>query len=175
MLFHWAIFFDSVVFKIIIYFFPLFQFSFSDIPVILTLNLLCPLYLSLFSNLLKLYFVNLFSSFPPLFLLDSFVFCFPGGTSGKEPTCQGRRHKTHRLNPWVREICWRRAWQPIPGESHGEKPSGLQCRGSQRFVYNWSSIAHSTSISLIFSFSKFFSLFLILSWVHLLFFSRSCF
>ena len=50
---------------------------------------------------------------------------FPGGVSGKEPTCQCRRHKRHGFNPRVRKICWRRAWQPIPvflpGESYGQK------------------------------------------------------
>ena len=42
---------------------------------------------------------------------------FPGGASGKAPTCQCRRHN------WVRKIPWRRKWQPTPvclcGESHG--------------------------------------------------------
>ena len=50
---------------------------------------------------------------------------FPGGTSGKEPTCQCRRHKRHRFNPWVRKILWRRVWQPtpifLPGECHGQR------------------------------------------------------
>ena len=36
------------------------------------------------------------------------------GTNGKEPACQHRRHKIYRFNPWVRNIPWRRAWQPIP-------------------------------------------------------------
>ena len=31
---------------------------------------------------------------------------FPCGSSGKEPSCQGRRHKRHRFNPWVRKIPW---------------------------------------------------------------------
>ena len=48
-----------------------------------------------------------------------------GGTSGKEPTCQCRRHKTGEFHPWVRKIPWRRAWQPTPvfllGEAHGQK------------------------------------------------------
>ena len=48
-----------------------------------------------------------------------------GGTSGKEPTCQCRRHKRLRFDPWVRKIPWRRAWQPIPvflpGKSHGQR------------------------------------------------------
>ena len=39
---------------------------------------------------------------------------FPGGTSGKESTCQCRRHKRHGFNPWVRKILWRRKWQPTP-------------------------------------------------------------
>ena len=50
---------------------------------------------------------------------------FPGGASGKEPTCQCRRHKRHRFDPWVGKIPWRRAWQPtpviLPGESYGQK------------------------------------------------------
>ena len=44
--------------------------------------------------------------------------------SGKEPACQCRRCKRHRFDPWVREILWKRKWQPIPvflpGESHGQ-------------------------------------------------------
>ena len=28
---------------------------------------------------------------------------FPGGTSGKEPACQCRRHKRHMFNTWVRK------------------------------------------------------------------------
>ena len=36
---------------------------------------------------------------------------FPGGTSGKEPACQGRRLKRHRFLLWVGKIPWRRAWQ----------------------------------------------------------------
>ena len=49
----------------------------------------------------------------------------PGGTSGKEPSCQFRRHKGHEFDPWVRKIPWRRAWQAtavfLPGESHGQR------------------------------------------------------
>ena len=49
----------------------------------------------------------------------------PGATSGKEPACQGRRHKRHRFNLLIGKIPWRRAWQltPVflPGESHGQK------------------------------------------------------
>ena len=31
---------------------------------------------------------------------------FPGGTSGKEPACQRRRHKRRGFDPWVRKIPW---------------------------------------------------------------------
>ena len=40
--------------------------------------------------------------------------CFPGGTSGKAPACQCRRHKTCGFDPWVRKIPWKKAWQPTP-------------------------------------------------------------
>ena len=47
---------------------------------------------------------------------------FPWWLSGKEPTCQCRRHG---FNPWVKKIPWRRKWQPIPvflpGKSHVQK------------------------------------------------------
>ena len=33
------------------------------------------------------------------------------GTSDKEPTCQCRRYKRHRFDPWVGKIPWRREWQ----------------------------------------------------------------
>ena len=50
---------------------------------------------------------------------------FPGGTSGKEPTCQSRRHKRRGFDPWVGKMAWRRTWQPtpvvLPGEYHGQK------------------------------------------------------
>ena len=49
---------------------------------------------------------------------------FPGGASGKEPSCQGRRHKRCGFSPWVGKIPWRRAWQHIPvflpREPHGQ-------------------------------------------------------
>ena len=50
---------------------------------------------------------------------------FPGGASGKESTCQCRRHKRLRFNPWVRKFPWRRKWQPtpvsLPGKFHGHR------------------------------------------------------
>ena len=50
---------------------------------------------------------------------------FPGGASGKEPTCQCRRHRRCGFSACVGKIPWRRAWQPtpvfLPGESHGQR------------------------------------------------------
>ena len=50
---------------------------------------------------------------------------FPGGSSGKELAYQCRRPKSHRFDPWMGKIPWRRAWQPppvfLPGESHGQR------------------------------------------------------
>ena len=34
--------------------------------------------------------------------------------SGKEPTCQCRRHRKYVFDPWVGEIPWRRKWQLTP-------------------------------------------------------------
>ena len=49
----------------------------------------------------------------------------PSGSSGKEPSCQCRRHKRRGFNPWVRQIPFKRAWQPtpvfLPGKSHGQR------------------------------------------------------
>ena len=47
---------------------------------------------------------------------------FLGGASGKEPARQCRRHQRCEFDPWVREIPWRRTWQPtpvfLPGKFH---------------------------------------------------------
>ena len=45
--------------------------------------------------------------------------------SGKEPTCQCRRHKRCRCSSWVGKVPCRRKWQPtqvfLPGEFHGQR------------------------------------------------------
>ena len=48
----------------------------------------------------------------------SLLWGFPWGASGKEPTCQCRRHK--RCSPWVWKIPWGRTWQPTPVFLPGE-------------------------------------------------------
>ena len=50
---------------------------------------------------------------------------FPGDVNGKEPTCQCRKRKKLRFDPWIGKILWKRVWQPtpefLPGEAHGQK------------------------------------------------------
>ena len=67
---------------------------------------------------------------------------FPGGASGKELTCQCRRHKRYRFSSWVGKIPWRRAWQPtpvfLPGESHEQRSLlGYTLWGRKRVGHNW--------------------------------------
>ena len=56
-----------------------------------------------------------------MYLYTHIHMSFPGGASGKESSCQCRRHKRHGFNPWVGKIPWR-TWQStpvvLPGESY---------------------------------------------------------
>ena len=45
---------------------------------------------------------------------ERLIWGFPGGASGKEHACKGKRLKRCGFDPWVRKISWRRAWQPTP-------------------------------------------------------------
>ena len=59
----------------------------------------------------------------------------PGDASGKESACQRRRHKRCGFDPWIKQIPWRRKWQPTPvflaGESHGQRILvGYSCKES---------------------------------------------
>ena len=55
---------------------------------------------------------------------------FPGGSVVKESTCQCRRHKRCRYDPWVQKIPWSRKWQPtpvfLPGEYRGAWQATVQ-------------------------------------------------
>ena len=53
---------------------------------------------------------------PSCLLCYIFSICmgFPGGISSEESACQCQRCKRLGLDPWVRKIPWRRAWQPTP-------------------------------------------------------------
>ena len=50
---------------------------------------------------------------------------FPGGASGKEPTCQYRRHKRCGFDPWVRKMSLEEGMIThsifLPGESRGQR------------------------------------------------------
>ena len=93
---------------------------------------------------------HLCSSVPDT-LLSSFLPPLPLPRSSlvaqQEGIClQCRSHGIHGLNPWVRKIPWRRAWQPtpvfLPGESPWtEEPGGLQSIGLQRVGHDWSNLA----------------------------------
>ena len=72
-----------------------------------------------------------------------------GGTSGKEPAYQCKRHKKCGFNPWVREIPWRRKWQPtpvfLPGECHGQRSLvGYNPWGHKESDMTESNLAHTT-------------------------------
>ena len=75
----------------------------------------------------------------------SFLPLAPGGTSGKGPTCQRRRHKRRGFHPWVEKIPWRRAWQPVPvflpGESHGLRSLAGYRHRVTRVGPNWNGLA----------------------------------
>ena len=65
----------------------------------------------------------------------------PWSLSGKESTCQCRRHKRCGFDPWVGKINCRRKWQPtpvfLPGRSHGQKSlMGYSSWGHKRAGHN---------------------------------------
>ena len=77
-----------------------------------------------------------------LFVCPYFTIGFPSWLSGKEHTCQCRRH---RFDPWVGNFHWRRKWQSTPVFLPGKIPwieelDGLQSTGLQRAGHEW---AHS--------------------------------
>ena len=64
----------------------------------------------------------------------SCIYGLPRWLSGKEPTCQCRRHQGRGFHPWVGKIPCRRKWQPAPvfllGKFHGQRSlAGYSPRG----------------------------------------------
>ena len=55
----------------------------------------------------------------------------PTGTSGNEPACQCRRHKSFEFNPWAGKTPWRRKWQPTPVFLPGKSQGKLACYSPQ--------------------------------------------
>ena len=66
-------------------------------------------------------------------LVVQWLWGLPWGLIGEESTCQCRRHRKCRFNPWVRKIPWRDKLKPtlvfLPGDS-GEQRS-LEGSGPQ--------------------------------------------
>ena len=87
-----------------------------------------------------------YSNYCPLYTLCP-DFC--GGSDSKESTCQCRRHRRRRFDPWVGKIAWRREWQPtpvfLPGESHGQKSlEGYSPGGCTELnMTEWLTLSHS--------------------------------
>ena len=91
----------------------------------------------------KLQLSGLYNGFPLAihFTHGSVYMGFPGGTSGKEPTCQCRRCNRHVFDPWVRKIPWRRAWQPTPVFLCGESlDRGAWSAMVHRFSKSWTQL-----------------------------------
>ena len=86
------------------------------------------------------YHVSIYNKSSPFICNHTDIAGFPGGATGKEPTCQCRRRKKYRFDPWAQKIPWGsiRAWE-ISGT---EEPGELQSMGSQRVRYDWSDLAH---------------------------------
>ena len=61
----------------------------------------------------------------PIFYAFIYMCIPPRWHSGKQSSCQCRRHRRRGFNPRVRKIPWRRKWQPtpmfLPGKSHGQR------------------------------------------------------
>ena len=63
----------------------------------------------------------------------------PRWSTGEESTCQYRRCKRFRFDPWVGKIPWGREWQPTPvflPEKFHRGHSGLQSMGWQRIGHD---------------------------------------
>ena len=100
-------------------------------------------------------FSILWDVYPEVGLVDHVVILggFPGGASGKEPTCQCRRHKRQIWSLGWEDpleegmaahssiLTWRIPWT--------EKPGGLQFIGSKRIGHNWNDLAHMDTLVVI--------------------------
>ena len=62
----------------------------------------------------------------------------PWGLSGKESTCQWRRH---RFVPWVGKVPWRRKWQSTPSIQE----SKCSCLGNSMDIGAWWATVHGVA------------------------------
>ena len=70
--------------------------------------------------------MSVFRAYSSMNFITCMYLCgFPKWCSGKESTCQCRRHKRCRVYLWTGKSPWSRKWQPtpvfLPGESLGQK------------------------------------------------------
>ena len=83
-----------------------------------------------------------------VFALHVFPMYFLGGTSGKEPACQCRKHKWGGFDSRVGKFPWSRKGLPTPSfllkESHEQR--SLVCYSPQgcKVIHDWSNLALST-------------------------------
>ena len=77
-----------------------------------------------------------------------FVLGFPGGPSGKESACQGKRC---RFVAWVWKTPWRRTWQPtpsfLPGGFHGQTSLVGYSPLCHRVEHDWAHIHTSLHVN----------------------------
>ena len=69
----------------------------------------------------------------------------PRWFSGKESTCQGRRCKKCRFDPWAGKIPWRRARQPTPVFLPGEPQAPKENPGLPRSLVGYHPWRHKES------------------------------
>ena len=81
----------------------------------IVLVILITLILLPMSQMLRYHTIVPYNICNPLFGSQFFFFYnHPRWLSGKESACQCRRQGRHGFNPLVRNIPWRRKWQPTP-------------------------------------------------------------
>ena len=69
-----------------------------------------------------------------------------------------RRLKRGRIDPWVRKVPWRKAWQLTWKISWTEESGGLDSMGSQRVEHSWSGLVflHAFYLHSVFNFRNTF-------------------
>ena len=92
----------------------------------------------IYGRLSPFYHSTSFGSIVLDFCID--IFSFSGGTNGKEPACQHRRHKRRRFSPWVRKI------GTSPEGGHGN-PLQYSCLENPMDGGVWLAMIHSITES----------------------------
>ena len=71
---------------------------------------------------------------------------YSGSASGKESTCQYRRWKRHKFDPWIWKSPWSRKWQPtpifLPEKFYGQRALRATVRGVTKSLTQLSDWAH---------------------------------